>query len=506
LTQPDDFRIIHPKYNQYFIRILAYLSIIKFQYSSIIYSLRLLLLIFLLLQPLLSCGCMDLRPEAVDPVPTNFPNHFSLYNTGDDSMLPWWHSFNNAELDQLIKNGLTDNLNLQEGWARLSQARALAAKSKADQYPDLWMDGTAAHLRTNSSDSRQQTSDNFGLGLSSGYEIDLWGRVQAKVRGAERDLDATRQDVNGLMLSLSSMIGEAWVELLSQRQQHQQLTPELVLHTKLLELIEMRFTMSRASALDVYQQGQTVTALKGGLINSRARRQLQLNQLALLTGRFATTDLQLVQVEFPIITPLPPTGLPADLLSGRPDIQAAGLRLQSANWLVAAARADRLPKISLGGVINYTSTALDLLLDNWIIRLAASVTGPIFDGGYRRAEVKRSRAVVDERLAAYRSTVLTAIREVEDALAREQQYRDSLTNIDQQLQLTKRAYREATRRYLNGLIDFLPVLREQINLITFQLDRIRTGADLLKARIGLYKALGGSWMEEMAEPEKPDQS
>ena len=466
------------------------------------YSLRLLLLIFLLLQPLLSCGCMDLRPEPVDPVPTDLPNHFSLYNADDDSILPWWSSFNNAELDQLIKNGLTGNVNLLEAWARLSQVRALAAKSRADQYPDLWVDGTAAHLRTDSSDSRQQTSENFGLGLSTGYEIDLWGRVQAKVRGAELDLDATREDVNGLMLSLSSMIGETWVELLSQRQQQQQLTQELELNTKLLELIEMRFTMSRASALDVYQQGQTVTALKGGLINSRARRQLQLNQLALLTGRFATTDLQLVQVEFPEISPLPPAGLPADLLAGRPDIRAAGLRLQSANWQVAAARADRLPKISLGGAVNYTSAALDILLDNWILKLAASVTGPIFDGGYRRAEVERSRAVVEERLAAYRGTVLTAIREVEDALAREQQYRDSLTNIDQQLQLTKMAYREATRRYLNGLIDFLPVLREQINLITFQLDRIQTGADLLKARIGLYKALGGSWMEEIVEPDK----
>lgn len=466
------------------------------------YSLRLLLLIILLSQPLLICGCMDLRPEHVDPVPANLPNHFTLYNTADDSLLPWWNSFNNSELNQLIKSGLTDNLNLQEAWARLSQVRALAARSKADQYPDLWVDGTGAHLRTDSSETRQQTNDNFGLGLNTGYEIDLWGRVQAKVRGAELDLYATREDVNGLMLSLSSMIGEAWVELLSQRQQQQQLTQELELNTKLLELIEMRFTMSRASALDVYQQGQTVTALKGGLIISRARRQLQLNQLALLTGRSATTDLQLIQVEFPKISDLPPTGLPADLLAGRPDIRAAGLRLQSANWHVAAARADRLPKISLGGAVNYTSTALDILLDNWILKLAASLTGPIFDGGYRRAEVERSRAVVDERLAAYRGTVLTAIREVEDALAREQQYRDFLTNIDQQLQLTRMAYREATRRYLNGLIDFLPVLREQINLITFQLDRIQTGADLLKARIGLYKALGGSWMKEMVEPDK----
>jgi len=457
---------------------------------------------FLLLLPVIltAGGCMDLRPEAVDPVPANLSSHFSLYTAADDAGLPWWSSFNTPELDRLITSGLTDNLSLQEAWARLSQVRARAAQAGAGLYPDLSINGTAAHLRSDTSDTSLQTRDNFSLGLETGYEIDLWGRVRAKARGADLDLHAGREDVNVLIMSVSGLIAETWVELLSQRQQQLQLEQQLELNKKLLNLIEMRFTMSRASALDVYQQGQTVTALQGGLINSRARRQLQLNHLALLTGRSSASGMKLVQVTFPEISPLPPTGIPADLLAGRPDIRAAGLRLQSANWQVAAARAERLPKISLGGSISYTSTALDLLLDNWILRLAASVTGPIFDGGYRRAEVEHSRAVLDERLAAYRNTVLTAIREVEDALAREQQYRDFLINIDKQLRLTEMAYREATWRYLNGLNDFLPVLREQINLITFQLDRIKTGADLLKARIGLYKALGGSWMADIEEP------
>ena len=487
-------------------RIFAHLSIIKLPYTPTMCSLRSPVLLFLLLSTLIVCGCMDLRPESANPVPEDLPDHFSLYSPSEGSTLPWWKHFNNSELDQLIDSGLADNLSLQEAWARLRQAQAVATKAGADLYPDLRIDSNAAHLRSDSTDNGRQNSNNLFLGLSTGYELDLWGRVRATVRDAELNAQASREDVNALSLSLSSLIGEAWLELLSQRQQQQQLEQELALNKDLLGLIEMRFTMSRASALDVYQQGQTVTALQGGLINSRARRQLQLNQLALLTGRSATADLALVQVEFPEISPIPPAGLPADLLAGRPDIQAAGLRLQSANWQVAAARADRLPRISLGGSINYTSTALDLLLNNWILRLAASVTGPIFDGGYRRSEVKRSRAVVDERLAAYRNTVLTAIREVEDALAREQQYRESLTNIIQQLKLTKMAYREATWRYLNGLNDFLPVLREQINLITFQLDRIKTAADLLKARIGLYKALGGNWMADMPEPEKPEQS
>jgi NodT family efflux transporter outer membrane factor (OMF) lipoprotein len=443
---------------------------------------------------------MNLRPEPADPVPANLSQQFSLYHTADDAGLPWWDSFNNPELDRLITSGLADNLSLQEAWARLSQTRALAAKADARQYPDLSMDGVAAHLRSDASDTGQQSNENFVLSLNTGYEIDLWGRVRAKVKSADLDLNAGREDVNTLIMSISGLIAETWVELLSQRQQQLQLKQQLQLNTKLLNLIEMRFTMSRASVLDVYQQGQTVTALQGGLINSRARRQLQLNQLALLTGRSTTAGMKLVQVKFPEISPLPPTGLPADLLARRPDIRAAGLRLQSADWQVAAARADRLPQIRLGGTVNYTSTALDLLLDNWILRLAASVAGPVFDGGYRRAEVERSRAVLDERLATYRNTVLTAIREVEDALTREQQYRDFLVNIDKQLQLTEMAYREATWRYLNGLNDFLPVLREQINLITFQLERIKTRADLLKARIGLYKALGGCWMADIPEP------
>ncbi len=462
--------------------------------------LRLPMFLLLLLLTLAAGGCMDLRPEPAVPGPENLSDHFSLYSTADDAALPWWNNFNDPELDQLITSGLADNLSLQEAWARLSQTRALAAKAGAGQYPDLSMNGTAAHLRSDSSDARQQTNENFTLGLDTGYEIDLWGRVRAQIKGADLDLDAGREDVNVLIMSLSGLIAETWVELLSQRQQQLQLKEQLELNKKLLDLIEMRFTMSRASALDVYQQGQTVTALQGGLINSRARRQLQLNQLALLTGRSTAAGMNLSRVKFPEISSLPPTGLPADLLARRPDIRAAGLRLQSAGWQVAAARADRLPKIRLGGAVNYTSTALDLLLDNWILRLAATVTGPIFDGGYRRAEVKRSRAVVDERLAAYRNTVLTAVREVEDALTREQQYRNFLINIDKQLQLTEMAYREATWRYLNGLNDFLPVLREQINLITFQLDRIKTGADLLKARILLYKALGGSWMADIPEP------
>jgi NodT family efflux transporter outer membrane factor (OMF) lipoprotein len=326
--------------------------------------------------------------------------------------------------------------------------------------------------------------------------------VRAVSESADLSSQASEGDYHATLLSLSGQLAETWINLLAQRRKQQQLEEQLQIHQKLLELMEMRFMMAKASALDVYQQGQTVSGIEGVMITVKSQIQLSLHQLALLTGKAATTELNLQQSSFPEISAIPATGLPADLLAQRPDIRAAGLRLQSANWSVAAARADRLPKLQLDASLHYSAGILDALLDTWILRLAGSLSGPIFDGGKKKAEVERSKAVVDERLAEYRRVVLTAIKEVEDALRREDEFRQTIKNIDQRIMLTDNAYREATWRYLNGLSDFLPVLREQINQVTLQLDRIQAGADLLKARIELHKALGGSWFNSLAPPKQ----
>ncbi len=443
---------------------------------------------------------MDLRPELDEPLPTDFPLQFSLYTPKQNSSEPWWHEFGSEELNRLQTVGLMDSPDLHIAWARMRQSRATAEKIGADRVPDLSLAATGATLRSRDSFGQEQTFDDFFLGLNSSWEVDLWGRVQAADESALITAQAAEEDAYATALSLSSQIADAWVELLNRRQQEQQLAEQLTINQRLLELIEMRFMMSRASALDVYQQGQTVKAIEGGLITVRAQAQLFLHQLALLTGKAATSELELKQRSYPETGMIPATGLPADLLAARPDIRAAGLRLQSSTWSVAAARADRLPKLQLDASFNYSSQILNNLLDTWILRLAASLTGPIFDGGRKKAEVKRTLAVVDERIAEYRKVVLTAIREAEDALVREQEFRHTIDNIDQQIVLTENGYREATWRYLNGLSDFLPVLREQINLITLKLDRIRAGSDLLKSRIALHKALGGSWLNTLTPP------
>ncbi len=181
------------------------------------------------------------------------------------------------------------------------------------------------------------------------------------------------------------------------------------------------------------------------------------------------------------------------MLTRRPDIQAALHRLEAAGWSLAAAKADRLPAVRLSGSAAYQSDDFADLFDNWLANLAAGFTAPVFDGGRRSAEVMRSEAVRDERLSAYKETVLQAITEVENALIREDRQAAYLATLQQQLDYARQALKEAQNRYRNGSIDYLNVLASLTSVQRLEQDVIRGRQALYSERISLYRALGGTW-------------
>ena len=219
-----------------------------------------------------------------------------------------------------------------------------------------------------------------------------------------------------------------------------------------------------ASALDVYQQQQVVDDIKAEIPLVEAQEQLLRHELALLLGKPPKTFLKINRKDLPKPVEIPPAGLPADLLSARPDLRAAGMRLWAADWQVAAARANRLPAISLTAEARYGGRDVDVLFDNWLISLAGNLTAPIFDGDRRAAEVERRIAMADENLAIYRRTVLTAIKEVEDALISELKQREHIKRLEIVTQTARKALREAGIRYRNGLTDYLPVLTQLLTV------------------------------------------
>ena len=437
-----------------------------------------------------------LRPTVTQPLPEDFPSAFSLYSESADHGNAWWKSFQSRELDFLMLKSLPENFTVLEARARLEQAHYTALKAGAYLYPELGVSGAASRQEMKEKGGEQVSNDDWSLGLNISYEVDLWGRVRALKRSETEKYVASKEDLKVAVLSVSGVIAESWIELIENRRHQDLLLQQMELQRKLLKLITLRFPLAKSTALDIYQQQQVVERLQEALIPMVKNQEIIKRRLALLAGHAKFSDEMLGARSFPVTGSLPALGLPADLLAGRPDVRAAGLRLQSAEWEVAAARADRLPALRLTASSSYLAEDLSSLFDNWIINLAANLAGPIFDGGRRRAEVAKVRAVVDERLALYREAVLNAVVEVEDALTRESESSATLTSLRKQLELSRRTLREARRRYLNGSSDFINVLNEELNALQLEHDIISQEKRFMSARIELHIALGGSWMDD----------
>lgn len=440
-------------------------------------------------------GCAIFAPVQREPEKNLLPTSFTGASQQWEPEQRWWEAFNDPQLNALIEEALGHNFSLQQSWARLRQAQALAVGSGAELYPELDLSAGASSERRHGDVT--DSVESYSLGLTGSYEIDLWGRIRSERQAARIAAAASREDLNTAAITLSANIVTRWIGVVSQRMQKQLLLQQLKANQTLLELVELRFRKSLASAVDVFQQRQLVEQTRAQLpLVEQSERRL-LNEMALLLGRTPFSRPQIQSRSFQIPTDPPAAGIPAQLLANRPDIRAAARRLETADWNVAAARADRLPRISLSAEAAYQADKLSLLLDNWLTRLAGNITAPLFDGRRRASEVQRLRAVVMENLAAYRQTVLTAMREVEDALVDETKMREHLKGLQMQLDAARNALNEARRRYRNGLSDYLPVLAQLLTVQELERTQIQRRASLLTARVDLYRSLGGTWTDTL---------
>ncbi|OQB40283.1 MAG: Toluene efflux pump outer membrane protein TtgI precursor [Candidatus Hydrogenedentes bacterium ADurb.Bin179] len=496
--------------------------------------------------------CAHFEPESRDKT-LYFPEAFTLYDAAAPLPGRWWMSFNSEELNQTIEAALAGNLSLQQMNARLLQAEQLARKAGAVRFPELNITGeTAASRRHMQSEvaasdmdiidkrlaalgtllnpdvqgggessfssgvrtlqSRLQAAQtlveesppsnitavnhSYSFGLASSYEVDLWGRVRSQYEAALLEVESSREDVYGAMLSLSGTVARQWLTVAANRQVLDLVKEQHELNEKTLNLIKLRFANGLATALDVYQQRQA-TAQTASLVPALEETlNAALLELAVLLGNAPRNTPDIKADALPEVGPLPAAGLPADLLANRPDIRAAGLRLQAADWLVSAARADRMPAIRLSAGASYDAEEWTAIFDNWMARLAGSLTGPLFDGGRRKAEVERTRAVVEERLAAYQLSILESVLEVELAMMREKKQAEYVELLKQEQEAINDTYEQAMQRYLNGVIDYLPVLTAMTQMQAVERRIVQAEFTRLQYRLQLCLALGGTWMDE----------
>ena len=196
--------------------------------------------------------------------------------------------------------------------------------------------------------------------------------------------------------------------------------------------------------------------------------------------------------------PAVPAGLPSDLLRRRPDIRAAERDLAAATADIGVATADLYPRISLTAAPALVSTALASLLD-WGSRsysISASLLWPLFDGGKARANIAVADARQEQALIAYRKTILTALKDVEDALSRTQADRERLANLTRAHDAAARAETLSRTRFRGGLVTMSEVLTNQGKRLSVEKQMIETRGALARDSVALFKALGGGWPEQ----------
>jgi NodT family efflux transporter outer membrane factor (OMF) lipoprotein len=522
----------------------------KYSLVKVKVKVKLKVFILLALVTLPSCTTFETK-RAMNPEGA-MPDEFSEFGQGATYPDRWWESFESEELSGLVDQALSGNLTLQELWARLRQSQAIAVQSRSGLYPQLDLEMGAGVRRQNqdvpyTSPGAASTlvggASNFGsklagaagesalssgigsfgsavsnklskqgqmhkvavrtedysLGLAASYEVDVWGRIRSGAEAASLDSQSSRYEVESAAMTVAAQVAEFWFLIREQQMNRAVLAKQLKTNQTYLELVELRFRKSLVTALDVYQQRQKVAGVEARIPLAESQESVLRHGLAILLGEVPTADLgigdvEATEVELP---PLPATGLPVQLLEHRPDIQSAWLLLRSADYRVAEAEADRLPAIRLTGGVGYQSGEWNDLFESWFTNLAGSLTQPLFDGYRRKAEVERTKAVVDERLAAYRLTVLTAIQEVEDALVQEQKEREHIAALKKQVGFAQEGLNRAREQYLKGLVDYLPVLTQLTVVQDLELDLIRTRRELLVYRVNLYRALGGVWARDL---------
>jgi NodT family efflux transporter outer membrane factor (OMF) lipoprotein len=452
-----------------------------------------------LLFPLVA-GCAPHQPQPAT-LPVSLPQEYAE-TTRSGEPLPvlerWWERFGDEDLNALMAEAFAANLDLRQAYARLEQADALVRTTRAAQLPSLDLSAAGGRRRQSVGSIGSVTSDTYSLSLPASFEIDLWRRLASGTEASRLELEASREELKALYLSLSAQVADLYFLAVEQQAQLVLTDQNIASFADTLERVERRYREGLVPALDVYQSRQNLAAARSRrpeFENSLAATE---HALAVLFGRYPGRSIIDESRELPAEVPDYPAGLPSRLLAHRPDVEAGLLRLGASDARIAAAIADRFPALRLTGSYGGQSAELgDLLASGNILwNLLLNLAQPLFDGGRRSAEVDRTRAVFRENLAVYHRSVLTAFREVEDALAAGRTGEERIARLRQSEEASAAALRLALDGYLQGLSEYLPVLTAQGLHFNAQSQLLTARRQLIADRITLARALGGAWMEE----------
>ena len=413
----------------------------------------------------------------------------------------WWDSFQDPQLDRLIRAGLKDSPTLAQAQTRVAAALANTEAAQSRLLPQAKLGGSVFY---------QRAPDNYfvpaplgGHGFWEGqagptlrWDLDFWGKQADAVHRARALAQAVGLDLEDARLMLGVAIAQAYIELYRQNALAEIAERSANQRQDIVNITRRRVSAGVDTQLELRQaEGQLPQALVAR-DQARAAADLAVHQLAELSGQGADAYSAIHKPVLNMDAALPvPTTLPINLLARRPDVLSARLGIEAADAQRLADKAAFYPDISLSAFAGIGAFGLDNLV-KWSARGYGGgplISLPLFDGGRLRAQYKNSEAQLDGAISSYNDTVLRAVQQTADQITRIEALAHERTEQQQTLEANEAAYRLAEERYRAGLASYLSVLNAETQVLTARQTMVDIIAGQAIARVTLLQAVGGSF-------------
>ncbi len=425
----------------------------------------------------------------------------------------FWQAFGDPQLTALVDDALTANHDLRIALARFDRANALLRNTRFDQWPTIDASGRATSSRASADQApgvprAARDSDAFEAGIGASWELDLFGRVRRGVEAGRAEAAASADDLRALQVAIVGEVATAYLDLRGLQERLRVATENAGNQQHTLALVEARRNAGQDSDFDSARASAQAASTASRIPALEAEIAVAIHRIAVLTGRTpdALRDALSAARDLPAVPRAIDPGTPADVLRLRPDVSAAEHRLHAATARVGVATADLFPRLTLGGLIGSQAGDVDALFkrDSETRLVALGIDWSFLDIGRVRARIAAADADAELELARYQQTVLRALEDTGNALARFDRAHDEDVELERAARDSARAARLARMRFeagATGLLDVLDAERTQLQAEdAFAAGRTRTAT----GAVALYRALAGGWPQSLPQREPLD--
>ncbi len=466
---------------------------------------------FIISTCLLLSGCIQgpdfKRPDFAGLFTKTF-KHGSASSSAPPAVLPdeWWKLYHKQQLNSLVEEAIRSNADLQAAEARVKIARAVVGGRRADWFPKLNSTSSfgtqrfsasafGANLPTEFGDlSSLLERDFYRSSLDLSYEVDLWGKVRRSVESGKAGQQSAQDTLSAQRLSLAAEVCRHYFLWQSLNEQAGILQQTLSLRHEAVALQSARLKKGLGPESDLARAKTECDFAEADLESVKRQRGSAANALAVLCGK-SPASFHLHSDALPTEPPPIAAGMPSTLLQSRPDVRSAEHRLRAANAEIGVAKAEFFPAFSLLGTggLDAVKSQDFLVWQNRVLSMGPSLTLPVFQGGRLRAGLQMAYVREEEAQAAYKQTIIEALREVEDALLDLKSYALWHRALLSAHQNAVTAADLSRLRHQKGLASYFEVVDAERTVLTARLLVSQAKGQRLNASVQLAKAIGGGW-------------